>query len=888
MNRSALLKRAGIGVVILIVLALVTVLGVGTYTVRRPLPTVDGSIHLPGFADTVTVQRDARGIPTITASNDLDLMRAQGYVHAQDRFFQMDYRRHVTAGRLAELVGPVQAAIDADRVIRTFGWRRVAEQEWKVISEESRALLTAYAEGVNTYISGRESSQLAAEYTVLGLAVAVPEIEPWTPIDSLAWLKAMAWDLRNNYEDELLRAQAAADLGDYNAVDSLFPPYPAEQRAPIIPDGTAPQAPVVTPPDSLPPALPLPEPTNTSAPEAGPALDPAEISDDDASRALAAASRALQAVPQLVGGGEGTGSNSFVIAGTHTATGKPIVANDPHLGVSQPGIWHQVGLACTEKTTDCTFNVSGFSMAGMPGVVIGHNDELAWGLTNTGADVTDFFLERLTSDKSYLRDGQETELQVHNETINVAGGEPIELTVRATVHGPIISDVLPTDAISALPVPAGSPSAGDGYAVSLAWTALQPGRTMDAVFAIDRATDQAEVAAAAELFEVPAQNIVWANTDGDIGYQMPGRIPVRGIAVQAVLPADGTWPRPGWDSAFDWTGYLQGADLPSAVNPEDGFIVAANQAIQAPGESPFVGRDFDFGYRSQQLRGRISADIAAGTPITVARANEYMLEDGNPYAAAVVPAILALDVHDRFLRLAVDQLRSWAEEGYPQRVDSPGAAFFASIWAHLLKLTFHDDLPNAQLTNSSRWLQVVEKLLEDPESAWWDDRTTVSVRETRDEILQQALQQARMELTNSQAKDPSEWRWGNLHQYAPEHDVLGGEDIPGLVRWFFNAHPVEVAGGSGIVNATGWNPRVDEYGRVNYTVTTAPSMRMVADMSDLDRSTWVNMTGNSGHPASKNYEDQNGPWARGETFAWPFTPSAVKEAAVATLEIQPR
>lgn len=880
-------KRSAIGVVIVIVVALVIALGVTIYTVRRPLPTLDATVRLKTFDHDVSVYRDERGVPTIIAQTDMDLMRAQGYVHAQDRFFEMDYRRHVTSGRLAEMVGNVPAAIEADKVIRTFGWRRVAEDEWKVISQESRDLLTAYAEGVNAYLAGREASELGVEYTILGLSVATPEVERWSPIDSLAWMKAMAWDLRNNFHDELLRANTYFSAGDVQTVEQLFPPYPTKDHPPIIPPPgdakTETSAQAKTTGETTPQ-------TPDGQTQRASALGVDAESAPSLGAALAHAATSLEAIPELIGGGEGTGSNSFVIGGELTATGKPIVANDPHLKVSQPGVWHQIGLKCARPTDQCSFDVSGFSFAGLPGVVIGHNDQLAWGLTNTGADVTDFYLERVFDDDTYLRDGQKVELNVRRETINVAESDPIDITVREGVHGPLITDVYPTGQVAELPVPAGAPAAGaSGYAVSLCWTALQPGRSMDAVFAINRAHNEAEVKAAAALFEVPAQNIVWANTDGDFGYQMPGKIPVRGVVPDAVLPADGTWPRPGWDSAYDWLEYLPADQLPSVTNPEEGFIVAANQAITAPGVKPFVGRDFDYGYRSAQIRKRITADVQAGKKISLAEAQDYMLDDTNPFAEQIVPHILALPIEDPFITDALATLRQWQKAGYPQSVDSPGAAYFASIWAHLLHQTFKDHLTDAiELTNDSRWLAVMEGLLQDPESHWWDDRTTVNVRETRDEILKQALEAARNELTNTQAKDPQQWRWGNMHRFHGHHPLLGGEDVPGLVRWLVNGKSLPVGGGSAIVNATGWKPQLAEDGRADYQVTSGPSMRMAVDMADVDSAMWVNLTGNSGHPASSNYLDQAGAWANGEYYPWPFSQAAVKNAAASTLVIQPR
>ncbi|WP_454083858.1 penicillin acylase family protein [Georgenia sp. Marseille-Q6866] len=860
MRGSHLLQRLAIIVAAVLVVILVAGVALAAVLVRRPLPDYGGETTLRILSSEVEVVRDERGVPQIYADTDTDLMRAQGYVHAQDRFFEMDYRRHVTAGRVSELVGENESALAADRVIRTLGWRRVAEQEWDLLSEESRALFEAYAEGVNAYLDSREASQLGVEYTVLGIVTELGEVAPWTPIDSLAWLKAMAWDLAANNDQELGRATAVRALGgDVARVAQLYPAYPETQNLPIIP-----------PPDAT-------EPEATVEDASWPA--PAGAVD-----AIESAYAAVQATPRLLGDGDGIGSNSFVVSGEHTVGGQPILANDPHLGISAPGVWHQVGLHCRELTTLCTFDVGGFDFAGMPGVIIGHNADLAWGLTNLGADVVDFFLERVYDDGTYLRGGERVPLTRRTETIAVNGGTDDSLTVASTAHGPIVSGVLPeTAAANSSPVPDGSPSPGfGGYAVAMSWTALTPGRTGDAIFALNRAATAEDVAAAAALFEVPAQNIVFATTDGDIGYQAPGRIPVRQDVPDGPVPSDGSWPRPGWDGRYDWAGYVPAADMPSVLNPEEGFIVAANQAVLPAGQGPFLTGDWDYGFRSQRLRERLTTTIERGVNVDPAMANELMNDEANPYAEALVPALLNVTVTDGFVREAVDLLAEWEEEDYQQDGDSAAAAYFAAVWANLLDLTFADDLPATLAPDGgSRWLVVVDRLLEDPTSAWWDDRRTINLVESRDEILLQALVAARNELTQTLGKDPGDWRWSQLHVAAPQHPVLG-DGVPAAVSWFANPRPVGVGGGSSIVNATGWDASAEVEGRRDYGVTSVPSMRMAVDLGDFDRSLWVNFTGVSGHPADDHYDDQLGAWAAGETFPWPFSPAAVEDAATST------
>ena len=886
--------------VVVVVILVATTLGV-TALVRRPLPQVSGALTLPGLEAEVTVTRDARGVPSIRATTARDLFMAQGFTHAQDRFFEMDYRRHVTAGRMSELVGANEAALEADKVIRTFGWRRIAEQEWELVSQETREYLQSYADGVNAYLATRSAQALGIEYTVLGLQVQVAEPEPWDPIDSLAWLKAMAWDLRGNFDEELARAQSYAALRDVDRVDELFPAYPEQLNAPIVAPATTASAqrlavddgamsPSVDDGSTFPSAddgAMSPSADDGAVDDASPSADDgasidALLGDPALDRAIEAAQRALDAVPALVGHGEGVGSNSFVVAGEHTASGLPLLANDPHLGISAPGIWAQQSLRCATVGPLCPFDVSGFTFAGLPGVIIGHNADLAWGLTNLGADVTDFFVERVTSDGGFLYDDEVLPLEVRNETILVNGGEPVEIEVRSTVHGPIVSDVFDSmDAVERIPVQRPSVVTPASFAVSLAWTALTPGRTADAVFAINRAATAEDIAEAAALFEVPSQNIVFATVDGQIGYQAPGKIPVRRTVRDGSLPSDGTWPRPGWDSRYDWQGFVAPGEMPAIVDPPEGFIVAANQAVIPSGEDPFLTSDWDYGFRSQRIRELLAERIAAG-PLEVADMNEIMLDAHSAYADVLVPWLLPITIDNEFDAAGQELLREWDRS---MDVDSAAAVYLAAVWQNLLTLTFHDELPSTQWPDGgSRWLEVVRGILEDPRSPWWDDRTTVGVEEGRDEILLRALVSARAELTRRLGKDTADWSWGKLHVAAPEHAVLGGESLPGPIRALVNPRPLGVAGGSSIVNANGWDA-ADPDG--SFHVTWSPSMRMVVDLADLDRSTWVTMTGASGHPGSRHYTDQFTAWAKGETFPWPFSPTAVTRAAQNTLTLRP-
>ena len=565
-----------------------------------------------------------------------------------------------------------------------------------------------------------------------------------------------------------------------------------------------------------------------------------------------------------------------MVGGQHPASGKPLLANDPHLGISAPGIWSQVGLRCSDVTAACPFDVTGFALAGLPGVVIGHNGSLAWGLTNMGADVTDFFLERV-EDGEVVVDGGRERLQVRTETIEVAGGDDVELEVRTTRHGPIVSDVLELPDVQRAPVPDDAP--GLRFEVALAWTALTPGRTGDAIFAIMTAENADDIAAAAALFDVPAQNIVFATTDGHIGYQAPGRIPLRG-AVAGPVPSDGTWPRPGWDSRYDWQGWVDPAQMPRVLDPAEGFVVAANQAVTPLGVGPFLAEDTDYGYRSQRIRDLLTERIAEGEALDAGAMAELQTDERSAYAQALVPALLQVQVEDTFDRAGQNLLRDW---DLVMRADSAAAMYFSAVWAEVLELTFADDLPEGHSpSGDSRWLEVVRGMLDDPTSVWWDDRSTPGVVEGRDDVLGRAMVSARRQLTAQISSRTEDWEWGLLHTAAPEHPVLGGDGVPGLLHRWVNPTPQRVGGGSSVVNATSWDASSGSYG-----VTSAPSMRMVVDLGDLDASTWVNLTGTSGHPASVHYADQFEAWAQGRQFPWPSSEAAVRADAVAEQMLVP-
>ncbi|MET0998999.1 MAG: penicillin acylase family protein, partial [Marmoricola sp.] len=799
---------------------------------------------IEGLSGKVEVLRDDHGVPQLYAENAADLFLAQGFVQAQDRFFEMDFRRHVTAGRISELLG--ESTVEADLYIRTMGWRRVAAREYDLLQPATRAYLDAFSDGVNAYLAGRGATELSLEYTVLGLGGLDYKPEKWTPIDSLAWLKAMAWDLAGNMDEEIERSRLSLGRTP-EQVDELYPRYPYDRHAPIVPTPDGQRA----------------------------AVSPRPPLGEGALHALEAVRRGVDAIPDLMGHGSGVGSNSWVVSGDHTVSGKPLLANDPHLKATMPGVWYQMGLHCRTVDADCPFDVSGFTFSGMPGVVIGHNRDIAWGMTNLDPDVTDLFLEKITG-KTYLYDGRQVPLVERDEVIRIAGQSSKLITVRSTRHGPLLSDVsAELSSVGAnADVAADAPARDNGYAVALSWTALTPRPTADAIFLFNAATNWTEFREAAAKFAVPSQNLVYADTEGNIGYQAPGAIPIRQGARTGAYPAE------GWLKENDWSGrYVPFEELPSVLNPDDGFVVTANQAVTGPDYKWQLAGSPDQGYRSQRIRNLLTEAIGEGSLLDVAEMTRLQVDDRNPMAPVLVPYLMRQLMTSEYY---ADGQRLLVDWDFRQPADSAPAAYFNVVWSNVLRLTFQDQLPESLWPDGGqRWMAVVSNLLRDPDNQWWDDAETEGVVEDRDLVLAQAMLDARDELTTKVALSPERWAWGRLHQLELENQSLGQSGI-GPVEVIFNRGPFEVGGGSASVDATNWNAAE------GYAVTSAPSMRMVVDLADLDRSRWVNLTGASGHVASRHYRDQTPLWAEGRTLPWAFGRDAVEAAAEDTLVLQPR
>ncbi|MFE9022282.1 penicillin acylase family protein [Streptomyces sp. NPDC007808] len=907
-------RRARLFVLVLVLAVLAGVTG-GAYwsisTVRASFPQTKGSITLDGLSGPVDVKRDGYGIPQIYASSDEDLFMAQGYVQAQDRFYEMDVRRHMTSGRLSEMFGKSQ--VDNDEFLRTLGWDRIAEQEYdKTLSASTKKYLQAYAKGVNAYLAGKGSKDISLEYAALGFTNDYKP-QKWTPVDSIAWLKAMAWDLRGNMQDEIDRALMTSRLGPKEIAD-LYPQYPYSRNKAIVQTGRY---------DELTKAFQPGGSASTAGSSTGSANGSTGASTGTASgpsgsgtaslqSQLSGLQKVLDGLPTAVGvNGNGIGSNSWVVAGKHTITGKPLLANDPHLSASLPSVWYQMGLHCRSVSSTCQFDVSGYTFAGMPGVIIGHNQNISWGMTNSGVDVTDLYLEKLSGD-GYLLDGKTVPFKTREETIAVAGGTSKKIVVRETNNGPLLSD-RSSELVKVgkkATVDTAAPDRGDGYGISLRWTALDPGTSMDAVFAMDKAANWNDFRAAAALFDVPSQNLVYADTKDHIGYTLPGKIPTRAKGY------DGSVPAPGWDSRSRWTGYIDEDELPYEYDPARGYIVTANQAVVDKDKYPYtLTTDWGYGARSQRITDLIQSKIDGGGKISTEDMRQMQLDNSSEIAKLLVPKLLKIDIEDEDVREAQELLEGW---DYTQDADSAAAAYFNSVWRNILKLAFGNKLPKelrvkgqclyvdpvnttgpadeaenvrecgereaeqAQPDGGDRWFEVVRVLMDDDDSDWWSTPKsgTRPGATDRDQLFKRAMIDARWELTAKLGKDIDTWSWGRLHRLFLKNQTLGTAG-PGFLQYVLNRGPWKLSGGEGTVNATGWNAAG------GYGVVWVPSMRMVVNLGDLDKSKWINLTGASGHAYNAHYTDQTDKWADGELLDWSFSDDAVTKSTSDTLVLKP-
>ncbi|MDQ2904307.1 MAG: penicillin acylase family protein [Chloroflexota bacterium] len=800
----------------------------GTYylLMRRPLPKTRGTLHLAGLHEEVDVITDRYGVPHIYARNEDDLFFAQGYIHAQERLWQMDFNRRVGSGRLSEIFGEI--AIEADRFSRRLGMHRASAAEADRLSEHNKRALDAYALGVNRFIEG---GKLPIEFTILRF-----KPDPWRSADSIQWAKMMGWNLCGNWETEVIRARIIARIGP--------------ERAARLESGYDPKHPLIVPP--------------------GVAYQGVNLG----------LLEQYEELKLLSGFGMLGASNNWVVDGSMTVTGSPILCNDPHLGQAAPSIWYECHLVAGD------IDVIGASFPGSPGVVIGHNQNIAWGVTNAVSDVEDLYIEKFNPQNplQYEYQGAWEEAQVVREEIKVKGAkQPVIEEVRITRHGPILTHI---PRASVPHVVGGSNGAHEEQPqpeelpLALRWTGLEQCNILSAVQKMNRATNSEEFREALRDWDVPPQNVVYADKSGNIGYVMAGAIPVRARG-QALLPV------PGWTGEYEWTGLIPFEELPQTYNPEQHFIVTANNRVVTDDYPYYITHEWLNGYRAQRIRDLLtSKPRLALSDMAAIQSDQYSLP-----AEEIVPRVIQLQPETPIAVAALEVLRAW---NYVLAPESAGAAIYATFLHKLERIVFSAMLGDDEtlvynylgmgstilaLQNgyASRTRPLLIRLLTERNDAWFADSAIPNGPRSWDAAIASAFHAAVTDLHEKLGLDVARWHYGDIHRMTYNHPLGAVKPLDRI----FNRGPYGVGGDIDTVNMGATLPRQPE------TVVTVPSFRQIVNLADLNASLSGHAPGQSGHPASKHYDDFIKRWLKVEHHPMLCEREAIEQNADGTLHMLP-
>jgi penicillin amidase len=786
------------------------------------LPRIDGELAVSGLRQETEVLRDAYGVPHIYAKNIDDAQFALGYLHAQDRLWQMEVNRRLAAGRLAELFG--RPAVDADKFLRTLGIRRAAQAMFDSYSPADRRLLEAYAAGVNAFI---EEHPLRAQLSPEFLLVNAPAPEPWAPADSIAWTLMMAWDLGGNWGQELTRLRLALRGMEGADMDQLLPAQP--------PDPTM-----------------IAVDYKQSLRDWGIAFEPLQAQLDGLEKLAAIRPNGL----------EGVGSNNWVIGGDRTESGKPLLANDPHLGLSTPSLWYFASMSAPG------LDVVGATLPGVPAVILGRNKRIAWGFTNTGSDVQDLFIEALDpSDPERYRtpDGWRR-FDVRSEVIQIKGEQAETLRVRGSRHGPVLSMGGSASATGVLP---------PNYAIALQWVALAPGnRTPLAAFALNQAGNRAEFEAAMRDISAPHQNVVYADVDGLIGFVAPGAVPMR----HDDNPIRGRFPVPGWDTRYDWEDRIPYADLPHEWSPARGYRATANEKVVPPDYPFFLTSEWAPSYRAD----RIQTLIESAARHDMGSMNAMQRDEVSYMARAVLPRLLSVaPAGEREMRI-LNRMRDWSGN---MRADAAEPAIFALWWRELNRQIV--ELNGLGAFGAPRAYFVQTVLADQAGASHWCGKPD-GIEQPCDRLIARSLVAALDAGESVLGADPLSWRYGAMHRTRSEHRPFAR--VPAL-DWLFTLRET-VGGDAFTLNAMSAPLRPlaamgSPADQVVQQVTHGPGMRAIYDLSDLERSRFIHGSGQSGNRWSSHYGDFSAVWARGDTIPMHLARDKVAPGAVGTLRMVP-
>lgn len=801
------------------VLAVVLVVAAGVsawWWVRQSLPILDGQLTMPGLGAPVEVLFDAHGVPSVYAISQEDAWFTAGVLHARDRRWQMELYRRVTMGRLSEVLG--SQTLPFDKRFLTLGLREAARAEWERATPPVKLALEKYAAGVNAATAQMIGRKRPIEFQLLGIEPA-----KWEPIDSLAVGRLLAWRLAENHQAELVRAALVAKFGE----------GPARQLTGVYPASA--------------PAILSTRDSQTAT--------PARLVPDPNHR-VGGLERTVAGLEWLAAGARRGNSNNWVLAPARTKTGRPLLANDPHLPIEFPSVWYEMHLVAAG------LDAVGVTIPGVPFVALGHNARIAWGMTATQADVQDLALERVdvTKQRAFYR-GEWVPVDVTPADIPVRGrSTPIRFEVWKTRNGPVFADTdlewdEPPDWLS----PDARPS-DEQQAYSLRWDTS--GDFAAAFEALDRAHDWATFSDAVTGFGAPSMNIVYADVDGNIGYAMSGKVPVRS-------GGDGTLPVDGATSPA-WNGSIDPATLPRALNPEGGVFFSANNEIDRR-FGGLITKDWTAPFRATRLRDQLSNAQGVDADAMAALQNDRHSVAADIVLAGLDSAIKTGQSRSGEARSValLEQLAKWDHVVDSRPVVSLYEAFEDALW----RRAFVDEMEDALFLKFYEWAGAEKPaglyaIINDRESKWWDDITTIEKRESRDDIFLLAIRDADEKLQGDYGGD-SRRGWDRVHAARFSHP-LGSIAFP--FRWFFDRGPVPVTGDGTTVMRISWN-RLSPFGAWEH-----PSWREIFDVGQWDEARVALPAGQSGNPMSPYYFDQNDAWRAGQYRRQPFSRAAVQAA----------
>lgn len=779
----------------------------GVFYLRVGLPRVNGTFLFSGLNNSVEIIRDQHGIPHIYAATDNDAFFALGFVHAQDRLWQMEFQRRLGAGRLSEFIG--ERTLELDKFFRTLSIYYYAKASFQNLNLESQNALKAYTNGINAYLENRRG-HLPPEFLVFR-----HKPEPWQPADSLVWIKMMAWDLSKNWEAEILRARLTQKLSAQE-INQFFPPYPKKST-------------IVLPDFQLYKDLPLNE-FEENAPKPLP---------------------------------PGGGSNAWVVSGEKTATGKPLLAADPHLNFQSPSLWYFAHI----KTPN--FETIGATLPGLPAVIFGHNNFVAWGFTNLPSDNQDLFIERLAEEKGfYLTPTGQEPFSVRREIIKVKNQASVILQVRESRHGPIISDIYRKNLNSVLQETNKNSNRDFDHVMAFSWPVLSADDlTLQAGLKSLTTKNITEFTLSLKDYHSPHLNMLYADINGGIGYYAPARVPVR-------VNSNGLLPVEGWSGQYDWQGFIPFEELPNTTNPVSGQIVSANHKI-VPDEYPyFLSADWAAPYRAERIE-QLLKQTDKHTPESFARIQadqiSLMGREFLPLLLENIPQNSKKQLENQ----AFTQLRQWDGNMSPELAEP---LIFYTWYKIFTRLIYADDLEEL-FEDTWGFRPLFLRNVVNVQEQWCDDTNTPVIKESCEIMARRAWQEALLELTKNYGKDISKWRWGKVHIVKHDHVIFSKTSLP-LLRYLFELNKTN-GGDSFTINVGHFNLNQ------GFTQTHGPTLRVIYDLANLDNSRFIHTTGQSGHPLSLNYRNFINRWQKVTYISMNRVRPVIEEGKLGKLILKP-